>query len=490
MSDSGKNRAVLPALSSNVANMSPVVPEISPTLVPSAAAGSYPARAGNLLRPLIDGEPAFRRICEAIDAAHRSVWVTVAFLWESFEMPDGRGPALAVLGSAAARGLDVRLICWRPDRETEQFRRNAFWGSPHHFQQLQACGSGIRVRWDRAQPGFCQHQKSWLIDAGENTETAFIGGINLNPNSMVAPGHGGEGQNHDLYLELSGPSTVDVHHNFVQRWNEASERGLVDGCQGPQSAENLPFPTAVPPRKGDAVVQILRTIHGGRYTNGHVTPGGTEFYIAAGERSIFEQYRNAIAAARRSIYMENQHISVAEVVNDLREALQRGVEIVAVLPAAQSISADLWALAQYENCTLAGIAGLGADNKRNVVWVHSKCMIVDGTWATIGSCNLHRASLFGNAELNASFWHPRTARTLRHALFQEHLDFDTSSLDDQAALRLFRQIAGENRKKFDSGETAWRGLAFSLEREFLDPPMHGTCAMLIRLLKRVAETEL
>jgi hypothetical protein len=25
-------------------------------------------------------------------------------------------------------------------------------------------------------PGFCQNQKSWLIDAGEDTEIAFVGG--------------------------------------------------------------------------------------------------------------------------------------------------------------------------------------------------------------------------------------------------------------------------------------------------------------------------
>src|SRR6266571_7107559 len=97
-------------ISGEVPNESPIVPVVS---------ASYPARPGNLVRPLIDGEPAFRRICEAIDAARRSVWVTVTFLWASFEMPDGRGTPLTVLSGAAARGLDIRMICWRPDTETE-----------------------------------------------------------------------------------------------------------------------------------------------------------------------------------------------------------------------------------------------------------------------------------------------------------------------------------------------------------------------------------
>ena len=41
--------------------------------------------------PLIDGEPALRRVCEAIEQAKRSVWVTITFMWASCQMPDGRG---------------------------------------------------------------------------------------------------------------------------------------------------------------------------------------------------------------------------------------------------------------------------------------------------------------------------------------------------------------------------------------------------------------
>jgi cardiolipin synthase A/B len=436
--------------------------EMNDSAIPSVASASYPARSGNYLRPLIDGEPAFRRICEAIDMARSSVWVTVTFMWASFEMPDGRGTPLDVLRRAAARGLDVRMICWRPDSETEQFKRNAFWGSEDHFHRLQASGAGIRIRWDRAQPGFCQHQKSWLMDAGENTEIAFIGGINLNPHSMVAPGHRGEGQNHDVYLELAGPSAVDVHHNFVQRWNEASERHSVDGRWGSGSEIDLPFPTRVPLRRGDALVQIQRTIHRARYRDGRATPGGVPFDIEAGERSNFDQYCAAITAARRSIYIEHQHVEVPEIIDCLRQALRRGVEVAAVVPAAGEISEGLMALSAFETFTLAGIAGLGNDGQRKPVWIHAKLMIVDDVWATVGSCNLHAPSLFGNAELNAAWWHPDTARTLRKELLQEHLDQDTSNMDDRAALRLFRKIARENRARFDAGVTGWQGLAFSL----------------------------
>ena len=206
-------------------------------------------------------------------------------------------------------------------------------------------------------------------------------------------------------------------------------------------------------------------MHGGRYTDAHPTPGGAAFNIAAGERAIFDQYRIAIAAARRSIYIENQSVSVSEIVDDLRQALRRGVDVVLVLPAAQEVSADLAALDVFENFTLAGIAGQGADGLRKPVWVHAKLMVVDGEWATVGSCNLHRFSLFGNGEMNAAFWDPDTARALLSQLLQEHLDRDTSALDDRSALQLFRAIARENRARFESGDHAWQGLAFSLGPE-------------------------
>ena len=448
--------------------------------IPFVQSGSYPVRTGNFVRPLVDGEPAFRRICEAIEAACRSVWVTVTFMWATFEMPDGRGSALDVLNRAAARGIDVRLIFWRPDAETEQLKRNAFWGSADHISLLEAGGSCVRIRWDRAHPGFCQHQKSWIIDAGE-TETAFVGGINLNPHSMVASGHCGEGQNHDVYIELAGPSAVDVHHNFVQRWNEASERLAEDGRWGAGSEADLPFPARVPTQRGDALVQIQRTIHRGRYTDGRPAPEGSPFDIASGERSNFDQYCAAIDAASRSIYMENQYVEVPEIVAKLHQALQRGVEVVLLMPAEPEISVRLAdrparhaflearaALGAHENFTLAGIAGRGADGRRKPVYVHAKLMLVDGVWATVGSCNLHGFSLFGNGEMNAAFWDPDTVRVLRSELLQEHLDQDTSRMDDRAALQLFRKIALENRRRYEAGVHAWQGLAFNL-----DPATYG-----------------
>lgn len=51
-----------------------------------------------------------------------------------------------------------------------------------------------------------------------------------------------------------------------------------------------------------------------------------------------------------------------------------------------------------------GLAGLDDSGRRQHVYVHAKTMLVDHSWAIIGSANLHWFSLYGNAEMNVSFW--------------------------------------------------------------------------------------
>jgi cardiolipin synthase A/B len=431
--------------------------------------GTYPTRGGNAVQLLIDGEAAFRRVCEAIEAANQSVWATITFMWADFQMPDGRGSALEVLDRAAQRGVDVRLIFWRPDDVTASHRRNAFWGAPEHLGLLEAFAPKVSIRWDCAETGFCQHQKTWLIDG----QIAFLGGLNLNPNSVVAAGHFGEKQNHDLYIELVGLAVADVHHNFVQRWNEASEQFTEHGLWGEDACTALEFPSRLPLEQGSALVQIQRTIHAGQFQNQQAPVGGLLFNISLGEQTIFVQCCAAIGFAKRSIYIENQYLEIIEIVEALLHALKRGVEVVLLLPIAPdrtyttpeqlAFLESRAKLGEYKNFMLAGIAGLGADGCRKPVWVHSKLMLIDDTWAMIGSANWHRWSMFGNCELNAAILCADTVRGFRVALFLEHLALETSNLDDVRAMQKFRQVADANQLLLLQKNHVWQGLAVALD---------------------------
>ena len=438
--------------------------------------GSYPARSGNLVRPLIDGIPAFTRISECIASAQHTVWATITFMWSNFAMPDGRGTALKVLNQAAERGLDVRLICWRPESHNENHLRNAFWGSPDQLALLADQFANVNIRWDKGAPGYCQHQKSWLFDAGAHAASAIVGGINLNPNSLVPQGHhhshsGSAAQNHDVYVELGGPCVADVQHNFVQRWNEASERAEPGGTFGPVAMQDLPFPERVPAECGSAAIQIQRTTHAARYALGHPPVGGHTYPIAEGEQTNLQQYCAAIGAAARTIYIENQYLEVTPIVEALTDALKRGVEVLVVLPVVPDFSlreADITnarkafmacraALERYHNFMLCGLAAEDANGCRTPVYVHSKLMIVDGEFATVGSCNLHHYSLYGNGELNAAIDDSGSAMSLMAELFGEHVGIDIAGLDDLRAVQQFKQIAQQNNSAREKGSADWAG---------------------------------
>jgi cardiolipin synthase len=452
---------------------------VLPSHIPFAEKCSYPVRRGNSVRPLIDGERAFTRIAEAVEAARKSVWVTVAYIGADFRLPGGYGTLFDLLDRAAERGVDVRAIFWstKPE-ELEHFHGH---DSDHAF--LRERGSKIQIRWDRAAKTYCQHQKSWLIDAGEPGEIAFVGGINLGAHSVTAQGHADPlaGHVHDVYCELRGPSATDVHHNFVQRWNEASERDRQQGFWPSSSIGNLVFPIRISPDAGSSIVQIQRTIRTGSVADGTATSGGVPFDIANGEASVFEQYTKAIDAARDAIYIEDQYIASPQIVEHVHAALKRGVEVVFLCPAdpeqqikdsrrkpkALPFYERITALGAYPNFTLSGIAAQQTDGSERILYVHDKIMLVDDVWATIGSCNIATQSFFNDAEMNVSVWDADFVRALRGELLDEHLAADTRNMTMRDAMKFYRETAQANAAARARGDSM-HGLAFSL-----DPARYG-----------------
>jgi phosphatidylserine/phosphatidylglycerophosphate/cardiolipin synthase-like enzyme len=456
--------------------------EIAQVRIPAVGSASYPLRPGNRVRPLVDGEPAFRRIAEAALAARRSVWVTIAYIDRHAQLPDGHGTVFDLLERAAARGLDVRALFWREPRLREiEPDSHHFEGGDVDLAWLRERGARFRARWDRLPDGFCQHQKSWLVDAGEPGEVAFVGGINLDADSFAPRGHAPRGspQIHDVYLELAGPCATDVHHNFVQRWNEASDRSEPCGVwPDAHGAGDLAFPSRLSRPVGPVPMQITRTVLAGRYADATAAPGAEPFAIAHGEASVHAQYLAALAAAQRSIYLENQAIGSPGVVDALEAALARGVEVVFLVPGnahpafiearSQAYAAfffeKLARLGRWENFTLAAIAASHGDGRYDEIYVHSKLALIDDAWGTIGSTNVAERSFHQDTEMNASFWHPESVRALRQELLHEHLGVETSEHDDRAALRTFHERARSNAARRSAREPL-AGLAYAVDPE-------------------------
>lgn len=428
--------------------------------VPPAIGGAFPPRAGNRVVTFIDGMELSRRVGEAIASARHSVWTTVAFLSNDYVFP-GQGILFDVLDATAARGVDVRLLAWRPNPEARQSER-IFGGTPDQLAWLAERRSPVRIRWDRAGGIYCQHQKSWVIDAGTPHEIAFIGGLNLTRPAQLL---------HDVYCEIAGPASSDLRANFFERWNDATDRHAPDGGWNCGPDDQLPpFPRLALPA-GDSTVQVQRMFQPGRYPPDRV------------ERSILEQYVKAIDAAQRTIYLENQAIPMPAVAQPLLRAVERGVEVVLLVPAvpenyvfeARGQPAEaarfvgIEALGRHPNFTLAGLTRADGGPRR-VEYVHAKLMIVDDAWVTLGSCNLHPYSLHGHSEMNAAVWDPRVARDMRQRLFARHLGAAAAGLDDRAGLALFREQSRQNAARLRRGDRDWQGHAFALVPEDYGTP--------------------
>lgn len=432
--------------------------------IPPATLGSYPVRSGNKVVPLIDGHPAFSRICEAVECAKESLWVTVAFLDIDVQMPGNRGTFFNVLEQAAVRGVDVRVLFWRLPE----------WDQDNHLHRTGSQGEwfdaqdfSFKAKWDWLPKMYCHHQKSWLVDGASSNPIAFIGGINLDHGSTCAmPGHS-EPDIHDVYVEVIGPATGDVAHNFVQRWNGASESAKENGVwPNLASADDLSYPTTQPPKAGDTPVQMGRTIRRGQGYAAVPALGTDAHQVEEGEHSILEQYVNAINAARRTIYIEDQSLASESVIRPLLNAMDRGVEVVAVVPSSPSeISLALREtrpdgslfeifdpLEDHDSFSFVGLHATAQNGDSHNVYVHAKIMLVDDEWTTIGSCNIADRSFYGDTELNATFWDAGITRKLRCELMQEHTGDNLEHLSDLEALLHFKQVAKTNREFKDRGE--------------------------------------
>ncbi|KAH3767992.1 Phosphatidylserine/phosphatidylglycerophosphate/cardiolipin synthase [Pelomyxa schiedti] len=454
----------------------PITPE--PAQFPSQC--TYPCRSGNDVVPLIDGVEAFDRIYTVSLGAIKSVWVAISFVQLDWEIVSGVN-FLDHLSALASRGVDVRLLFWRPapvisptasapvNLETatyNTFFKNSVKGTPAQMEWLTSKGyNSIQMRWDASpNSSHCHHEKTWLIDIGTEGEVVFTGGMVLTDSSHSKQGHmPPDAGVHDIYVQLRGPAAVDVAHSFVQRWNSVSCPSCIYPSES--SSGNLEWPTFSLHECGTATVQVQRNIHPHLYPAAPPPIGTSEgFDITEGEDSILCQYRNAIASAQHTIYMENQHFAHPEILQMLIAATLRGVKVIAVVPSfllSQKLGTSAigphivgnilygldWvyrtvvratkpkpsysttfldivpSLGNNSNFLLCGIAvdDASPSHQPACVYVHSKVMIVDDKWWTVGSANCVDLSLNrDHTELNLSIWDPATALALRRRLFLEH----------------------------------------------------------------------
>lgn len=208
------------------------------------------------------------------------------------------------------------------------------------------------------------HRKMAIIDG----KTAFVGGINIG-NEYAGSGESFE-KWRDLGVRIAGPAARDLELLFRSNWIE--EGGNLPAAW---SSEPVPAETA-----GDAGILI---VNGGPHHN---------------RSMIRSAFRLAIAGASENVRVVNPYfVPGPRVVRSLLRAAARGVRVQLMFPSRSDVPIVRLVSRSYYTPLLK--AGIEIFEREGTV-LHAKVMLIDDSWAVIGSANLDQRSFHRNYEVN------------------------------------------------------------------------------------------
>jgi cardiolipin synthase len=323
-----------------------------------------PPRAGNRVELLLENEGAFRSKAEAIRGAARSVWAEYYIVED-----DATGRAfLADLAERALAGCDVRLLYDAvgssdiPEEGLEALR--AVGGKTAAFLPL----NPLRRRWSAH---LRNHRKLLVVDE----EIAFTGGMNVGDEyargSRLAGGSGGPLRNRpwrDAHLRVEGPAVFDLATVFAEDWSFATGERLVPG--------RIPMPTS-----DGSVVAVL--------------PSGPDQTANANAHVYF----SALSGALERCWLTTPYFVPDEpAARALANAALRGIDVRVLVPAESDVPVARAAGRFFYGSLLR--AGVRIFEYVPAV-LHAKTVVVDGSWALVGSANFDFRSFALNFELGA-----------------------------------------------------------------------------------------
>ena len=319
---------------------------------------------GNSIIPLENGEEAYPAMLAAIKSAASSVHLCT-YIFDG----DGTGKLFTgALRAAAQRGVEVRVIV---DSLGEKYSR------PTAKKLLK--GSAVQFRsFLPLRPGgylnLRNHRKILVVDGA----VAFTGGMNIGdrhlaerPKPLVK----------DVHFQVNGPAVADLQRTFLEDWRFTQGEQLT----GPRYFPELP-------QAGSALVRA-------------VSDGPDKDF-----RKLNWIILGALSCARRRVIIVTPYfVPDRPVISALVTAALRGVSITLVLPGKNNLPFVQWASQSY----LWELLQQGVRIfSQPPPFVHTKFMVVDGSWSLIGSANLDPRSLRLNFEFDLEVYDRAFARQL------------------------------------------------------------------------------
>lgn len=317
---------------------------------------------GNKVTPLIDGDAIFASAKEMVDSAKDRVRV------EMYDLNDLE--MVNTLIDATKRGVEVKVILDPSVNDIESDKRaniNKLM-EDNGIEMIQFPNSGNQN----------DHIKLLLVDGTK----AMVGGMNWNTYSR---------NNHDANVTIEGPAVKYYESHFVEGWNY-SGGPRIDPSTVEVEAESIP-------KAGDAEVKGVRT-------NGKL------------DSSYKRNVQETIRGAKKSIFTEMYVLSSEDIVNDLIDAKERGVDVRVILDPHNAYTGWSPNGKTFDTLKKAGV---------DVRWykveptqrMHAKWTVVDGEETLIGSGNWSHKGFNTNRELGADIKDKETAN-----VFEEQFRYD------------------------------------------------------------------
>jgi phosphatidylserine/phosphatidylglycerophosphate/cardiolipin synthase-like enzyme/uncharacterized membrane protein YdjX (TVP38/TMEM64 family) len=381
---------------------------------------------------VVDAENYFRHFMHACERAERDILI-LAWDFDSrtiLEQGGARGPVRLrdFLDRLAQRKrhLRIRILDWDypmvfgTDREIPPTLGLAW--KPHGH---------IDFRFDDTHPvAGSHHQKIVVVDGC----FAFSGGLDLTNKRWDTRRHEANDPRrvhegtpyppfHDVMIAVDGEAARELGKVARERWKNATGETLA----APR-ANSDPWPEGLRADASDAPVAIS------------LTAPRTE--SSEGVRQVERLYLDMIAAAKKSIYIENQYFTSRSIGDALAARLAEpdGPEIVVVtrllshgwLEEITMTTLRVKLVRELRKADLHGhfhayyphVPGL---NHGTCLDIHSKVMVVDDAWARVGSANLSNRSMGMDTECDVTLEARGDAKlaaavaSFRDCLLAEHM---------------------------------------------------------------------
>jgi cardiolipin synthase len=335
----------------------------------------FPVTGGNAVTLYHEGAAAFDAMVRAIETAEQHVHLQF-FIFR----PDDTGRRfIDALRGCARRKVEVRLLLDSmgsynlPSRMLRELQREG--GRVASFLPIV---NPLRVN-------LRNHRKILVVDG----HTGFTGGLNAGDEYLgKSPAFG---YWRDTHFRVEGPAVEGLQHTFLEDWYFTTGEAVKGGPYYPA--------------------------HGRRGAPGKVLAQVVASGPDADYKAIRETYVAAILRARERVWIASPYfVPDAGLRDALLLAARSGVDVRFL----GLYRPDKWVpflAARYYWADLLAAGVKVYQYARGMM--HSKFVLVDGEWASVGSANTDNRSLHLNFELNCQFFNAGVVKELERAFLAD-----------------------------------------------------------------------